>query len=159
MADNTTPSGTPARLMPTIGTFAVWYICAMLALTGVSLGLGINFGRLGSIAILLLSGFFAGVRFAKDHERELEGTEKWKLALGCLLVSYLCSAANIVAITLATMGEGESARFMDALTNMPLDVWAFVFALVSLFYYLGLVLFIGLGVKNGLPLPSENSGS
>ena len=158
MTEEDTQQGN-ARLMPTIGTFAVWYICAMLALTGVSLGFGINFGRLGSIAILLLSGFFAGVRFAKDHERGLEGAEKWKLALGCLLVSYLCSAANMIAITLATMSEGESARFMDALTNMPLDVWGFVFALVSLFYYLGLVLFIGLGVKNGLPLDTENSGS
>ncbi|WP_417449868.1 ABZJ_00895 family protein [Kordiimonas sp.] len=139
---------TPVRLVSYLGIFSVWYICALLALTGVSFGLGIGFGHLGNVVTLIISAIMTGVKFAEENRREFIGAEKWKLGLMCLLASHLWSALNTAMVTLLFLDHAERQGFMRALQTLQLDVWAFSVAIVSFFYYVAIVLFLGVGATN-----------
>lgn len=138
------------KLLPFVGTFSVWYVCALMALTGIGFAIGMNFGRVGSLIVLILASMVTGQRFAKDMGREFVGTEKWKLAGFCLVSSYIWSTMNMVVATLLFVEGATMGDLLDAATNMPLQVWLFAVAFVSFFYYFAIVLFLGVGLKNGL---------
>ncbi|WP_262692071.1 ABZJ_00895 family protein [Kordiimonas aestuarii] len=140
----------PVELRSYLVAFTIWYMCALLALTGVSFGLGIGFGHLGNIVILVIAAIITGVRFADDNGREFAGAEKWKLGLFCLLVSHLLSTLNTALVTLLFLSEEERQGFWSALQSMQLDAWAFSIAIVSFFYYVAIVLFLGVGATNRL---------
>lgn len=145
-----TNSADPANLRPFIGAFSIWYVCALLALTGISFATGVGFGYIGNIAILVAAAVMTGVRFADDMGRDFEGREKWKLALFCLLASFVWSFLNTMVVTFLFTAEEGRQNFLAAVANMPVTAWVFSLAIVSFFYYFALVLFLGVGVKNSL---------
>ena len=146
--DKQTPETTPVKLLPYLGAFSIWYMCALLALTGVSFGFGIGFGYLGNVAILVIAAVMTGVRFAEDNRREFAGAEKWKLGLLCLLASHVLAMVNTALVTLLFLDDAARENYFARLDAMRLDVWAFSILIVSFFYYIALVLFIGVGASN-----------
>jgi len=149
MSEQTTET-TPVKVLPYLSTFATWYVCLMLAVTGISFGFGINFGELGKLLIIVAAAVMTGFRFAEENERAFVGAEKWKLGLVALLVLHVANTLNTLLIAYVFLDEERRAHFFEVLGSAEPQVMAFSLAIVSFFYYVATVLFLGVGVKSRL---------
>jgi hypothetical protein len=145
-----TSETTPVKVLPYLSTFATWYVCLMLAVTGISFGFGINFGELGKLLIIVAAAVMTGFRFPEENERWFVGAEKWKLGLVALLVLHVANSLNTLLIAYVFLDEERRAQFFEVLASAEPQVMAFSLAIVSFFYYVATVLFLGVGVKSRL---------
>lgn len=150
MSEQAAEETAPAKMLPYLSTFASWYICLMLAMTGISFGFGINFGELGKLLIIVAAAVMTGFRFAEEQERGFVGAEKWKLGLIALLVLHVANTLNTLLIAHVFLTDERRAHFYEVLTSAEPQVMAFSLAIVSFFYYVATVLFLGVGVKSRL---------
>ena len=80
----------------------------LIALLGIILNF--DFGTGASIGAVMAGCLIAGRSFCVDHERLPETNEKWRLAIGSLLVNMAIS----LALVAAALAFSQSARLLAA---------------------------------------------
>ena len=152
----TKAEGTEQKLvLKSLGAFSCSYAAALVVLLVVTTFFEIDLGTGGNIAAVVAAGMLAGTKFANIVKRIPDKSERTKLTLGCLVVSFAISFLLAALITLALPAEIQNSTW-QALASLPVVFFLGAIVFVTVLYF-GVIWFaVGMGAKNAVKQLSKN---
>ena len=135
-------NGNP-KLVPYLLTFAGYYAAIITVMNVIIHGFGVDIEFSGNMAMLFGAGIGAASKFIKDNKRIPNKSEKWRLSLGCLMISFMISILCSAVVIPIVLGDSAVSDIGAMISSISPVIWLVIISVVSAIYYLALNLIFG----------------